>query len=72
MKKMLIVFVLLTLILLGCFNNTRAEPVTLKVVYESQEEFMNKYGNMYRAKHPNIEFEIISLSQYYKEGLTRE
>lgn len=54
MKKMLIVFVLLTIILSGCFSNTGTEPVTLKVVYDSQEEFMNKYGDMYRVKHPNI------------------
>lgn len=72
MKKMLIVFVLLTIILSGCFSNTGTEPVTLKVVYDSQEEFMNKYGDMYRVKHPNIEFEVIPLSQYYKEGLSGE
>jgi multiple sugar transport system substrate-binding protein len=35
------------------------EPVTLKVAYFNEQSFYQSYGNVFNAKYPNVEFEII-------------
>lgn len=71
MKKT-ITFLLVVMLLSGCSVQPEKEKVTLKVLYESTDEFMDKYGKVYLAANENIEFEIIPLAQYYKEGLSSE
>lgn len=45
---------------------------TLKVLYDSTDEFMTKYGKIYLASTDNIDFEIIPLESYSKNGITAE
>lgn|GEM_PF-1403100 len=75
MKKVtwVTLFILVIILLIGCTKKTYDdEPVTIKVIYNTAEEFMDKYGGMFSAAHPNVEFEIISLAEYNKTGLSSE
>lgn len=74
MKNNILLFTLLFILLLSGCSPVKGgtEKVTLKVLYDSSDEFMDKYGNTYLAKNENIDFEIVPLSQYYKDGLTEE
>ncbi|URN92607.1 MAG: ABC transporter substrate-binding protein [Candidatus Pristimantibacillus lignocellulolyticus] len=67
MKKT-IAFLLVILLLSGCAVQPAKEQVTLKVLYHSTDEFMNKYGKVYLASTENIDFEIIPV----EGGLTIE
>lgn len=67
MKKT-IAFLLVILLLSGCAVQPTKEQVTLKVLYHSTDEFMNKYGKVYLASTENIDFEIIPV----EGGLTIE
>lgn len=68
----LMVLLVLILIMAGCANQQKDNKVTLKVLYYSAEEFMASYGALYQASNNNIEFEIIALNQYLREGLSEE
>jgi len=72
-KNIIFIFAMVVVVILsGCTNKNESDPVTLKVLYFSQEEFMIKYGNQYVVKNPNVSFSVISLSPYYEKGLSQE
>jgi len=71
MRKV-VVFLFITMLLSGCAAQSKKEKVTLKVLYDSSDEFMNKYGLVYLASNVNIDFEVIPLESYLKDGLTEE
>jgi len=71
MKKT-ITFLLVVILLSGCAVKPAKEKVTLKVLYNSSDEFMNKYGIIYLASTANIDFEVIPLESYLKNGITEE
>lgn len=67
-----VVFLFIVMLLSGCAAQSQKENVTLKVLYHSSDEFMNKYGLTYLATKENIDFEIIPLESYLKNGMTEE
>jgi multiple sugar transport system substrate-binding protein len=40
----------------------------IKVMYWDDQYFMQKYGNLFMAKYPNIEIEVVSTQSMYEEG----
>ncbi|MCR8657002.1 ABC transporter substrate-binding protein [Paenibacillus endoradicis] len=72
MMKKTIAFLLVILLLSGCAVQPEKEKVTLKVLYNSSDEFMNKYGKVYLAINENIDFEIVPLDNYNRNGLSKE
>lgn len=44
------------------------EKVVLKVMYASESSFYKDYGNLFLSKHPNVEFQVIALSEARGEG----
>ncbi|XEC95897.1 ABC transporter substrate-binding protein [Paenibacillus tarimensis] len=67
-SKSLIISILLALLLAGCGSkdsNTETTtidpdtPVTLKVAYMNEQAFFQTYGNIFTAKYPNVQFEVI-------------
>jgi len=71
MKKT-IAFLIIVLLLSGCAAQQEKEKVTLKVLYSSTDSFMTQYGKTYLALNENIDFEIIPLESYLKNGLSEE
>ncbi|REK77687.1 ABC transporter substrate-binding protein [Paenibacillus paeoniae] len=60
---------LLVIILAGCSSKNGGskpsaidpdKPVTLKVAFINEQMFYQSYGNVFSAKYPNVQFEIIS------------
>lgn len=60
---------LLMIVLSGCSSKNGEgqspaidpdKPVTLKVAYINEQMFYQSYGNVFSAKYPNVQFEIIS------------
>jgi len=45
-----------------------SQPATLKVAYFNEEAFHQQYGNLFRAKYPNIDFEVVSTMEIYGQG----
>ncbi|HZG84211.1 ABC transporter substrate-binding protein [Paenibacillus sp.] len=43
----------------------KEENVELKVAYFDQQSFLTLYGNLFRTKYPNVEFEVVPLSSVY-------
>ncbi|HZG76397.1 MAG TPA: extracellular solute-binding protein [Paenibacillus sp.] len=43
-------------------------PTTLKVAFFNDQAFNQTYGNLFRAKYPNIDFEIISTMNIYGQN----
>ncbi|WP_334074038.1 MULTISPECIES: ABC transporter substrate-binding protein [Paenibacillus] len=72
MKRWIVILVVIMLMQSGCANRPVERDVTLRVLYFDTDEFMTKYGNVFSAKHPNIDFEVIPLSDYYKQGLSEK
>ena len=59
----------LVLVLTGCASQNSGgtgqgiepdTPVTLKVAYINDQAFYQSYGNIFSAKYPNVQFEVIS------------
>ncbi|MBA9083870.1 multiple sugar transport system substrate-binding protein [Fontibacillus solani] len=69
MKRWSLLLIVIILIS-GCMNRAEEKDLTLRVLYFDSDEFMAKYGGVFHAKYPNINFEVIPLSSYYKEGLS--
>lgn len=67
-----VVFLFIVMLLAGCTVQPQKEKVTLKVLYNSSDEFMNKYGLAYLVSNENIDFEVIPLESYLKNGMTEE
>ncbi|RKN79244.1 ABC transporter substrate-binding protein [Paenibacillus ginsengarvi] len=44
------------------------EPVTLKIMYENEERFYSKYGNLFMAKYPNVNIEVASMEAMYRSN----
>ncbi|WP_410772473.1 ABC transporter substrate-binding protein [Fontibacillus sp. BL9] len=72
MKRWILLLVVIILMQSGCANRPEESNITLKVLYFDTDEFMTKYGNVFHTKFPNIDFEVIPLSDYYKEGLSED
>ncbi|RXZ80341.1 extracellular solute-binding protein [Paenibacillaceae bacterium] len=60
---------LLVIVLAGCSSKNGGgpsnvidpdKPVTLKVAYINEQMFYQSYGNVFSAKYPNVQFEVIS------------
>ncbi|MFF2888575.1 ABC transporter substrate-binding protein [Paenibacillus sp. NPDC057967] len=73
MKQMLgkgvIYCLLFVIVLAGCSSNNGEgksqgidpdKPVTLKVAFINEQMFYQSYGNVFSAKYPNVQFEVIS------------
>jgi len=43
----------------------KEEQLTLKVAYYDQQSFLTLYGNLFKTKYPNVEFEVVPLSSVY-------
>lgn len=67
-----VVFLFIAILVSGCAAQLKKEKVTLKVLYHSSDEFMNKYGLVYLASNKNIDFEVIPLESYFKGGIAEE
>ncbi|RCX18536.1 ABC-type glycerol-3-phosphate transport system substrate-binding protein [Fontibacillus phaseoli] len=72
MKRWILLLVVIILMQSGCKYRPEESNITLKVLYFDTDEFMTKYGNVFHTKFPNIDFEVIPLSEYYKEGLSED
>lgn len=68
-SKGAIISILLAIFLAGCGSQdegaktTTIDPdtsVTLKVMYFNEQQFYQTYGNIFTAKYPNVQFEVIS------------
>ncbi|MDU5145717.1 MAG: ABC transporter substrate-binding protein [Paenibacillus dendritiformis] len=44
----------------------------IKVVYYDEEGFYREYGNLFNVKYPDIEFEIVSMQEMYRELQDKE
>ncbi|MFC0213594.1 ABC transporter substrate-binding protein [Paenibacillus chartarius] len=44
------------------------EKATIKVMYHDKNFFFQEYGNMFSAKFPNIDVEVVSMQGMYGEG----
>ncbi|MCU6711912.1 ABC transporter substrate-binding protein [Paenibacillus sp. J5C_2022] len=64
MKRMLVIFIVLLFVLSACIAPSEEvqEPVQLKVLTWNEKVFNDKYGNFFRATHPNYELEVISVA----------
>lgn len=40
-------------------------PVSLKIMYPSEERFYVKYGNLFMSKYPNVNVEVASMEKVY-------
>lgn len=70
--------VLLLVALTGCRQEGRADvqvlkpmeqdPVSLKIMYQNEESFFEKYGNLFMSKYPNLNIEIASMETIYRSG----
>ncbi|WP_127532056.1 ABC transporter substrate-binding protein [Paenibacillus kobensis] len=67
----------LALLVQGCANGDKAaysmkeeETGTLKVMFHSDSYFYQQYGNLFNAKFPNIELQVVNMQDLYKEGVT--
>ncbi|MFL1674741.1 sugar ABC transporter substrate-binding protein, partial [Paenibacillus dendritiformis] len=80
-KKWKIALLLTTVVavLSGCFGE---KPVldelgkdgkgTIKVVYYDEDNFYRQYGNYFNVKYPDIEFEIVSMQEMYRDLQDKE
>ncbi|SDC15959.1 multiple sugar transport system substrate-binding protein [Paenibacillus sp. UNCCL117] len=44
------------------------EKASIKVMYYDKSSFFQQYGNLFMAKYPNIEVQVVSLSSLYSDG----
>lgn len=42
------------------------ESATIKVMYYDEQSFFQTYGNLFYAKYPNINLEVVSTQEIYK------
>lgn len=67
---------------LPCSAAASAKPVldelgkdgkgTIKVVYYDEDNFYRQYGNYFNVKYPDIEFEIVSMQEMYRDLQDKE
>ncbi|UHA74544.1 ABC transporter substrate-binding protein [Paenibacillus sp. 481] len=72
--RTLVVFMLITTLLSGCFGE---KPVLeelnkegtgkLKVIYYNEDGFYSQYGNLFKMKHPNIDFEVVTNNHIFEQ-----
>ncbi|MFF2886552.1 ABC transporter substrate-binding protein [Paenibacillus sp. NPDC057967] len=68
LSLLLVVCVMFTGCSLGGKEQETSDPVTLKVLYYSEEEFYRNYGMLFSTLYPEIEFEVISLQRIYNSN----
>ena len=59
------ILIIFALLLGGCAGSPQAapnKPKSLKVMYYSEEYFNQQYGDVFRAKYPDIEIEVLDYS----------
>ncbi|MDQ0116343.1 ABC transporter substrate-binding protein [Paenibacillus harenae] len=74
-RNMICIFVL-TIILSGCsiFEGksdsklNENQKYTLKVMYWNKQYFLQKYGNLFQAKFPNVELQVVSTDSIRQAG----
>lgn len=70
---------LLTIVIAGCSSGIRDEqndksaidpntPITLTVAHFNDQVFNQTYGNLIRAKYPNVDFDVVSTMGIAAEG----
>lgn len=59
MKKILIIFLLVSLLITGCNQTQGKEPVVLTINYPSYDLFYTKIGYAFEQKYPHIKIEVI-------------
>ncbi len=69
MKRILLIIVTITTILVGCTNQPQElENVELRILTFNGSEFNEKYGNFFIATHPNYTLHMISIMENYTFG----
>lgn len=65
-RSIILLLVLSVLILTSCQNQTNENkpPTAIKVLTWNEELFFNKYGTVFLATHPEIDLEVISLTNF--------
>ncbi|MGG4395007.1 extracellular solute-binding protein [Paenibacillus thiaminolyticus] len=77
--KIALLLTMVVALLGGCFGE---KPVldelgkdgkgTIKVVYYDEDNFYRQYGNYFNVKYPDIEFEIVSMQEMYRDLQDKE
>lgn len=75
-RKWKVLFSLLTMgtLVTSCLEEKRTlEPLKkgtgkIKVMYDNEASFYNRYGNLFHAKYPDIQIEVVSSSEARREG----
>ncbi|WP_159881448.1 ABC transporter substrate-binding protein [Paenibacillus puerhi] len=47
---------------------SKDEKASIKVMYYDKSSFFQQYGNLFMAKYPNIEVEVVNMSSLYSGG----
>src|SRR5690348_14603338 len=76
MKLMLSLCLALVLVVTACGNNSKSATtafdsnasVTLKVMYVNEQAFYTQYGNLFKSKYPNVDFDVISTMGIFGNG----
>lgn len=78
-SMLLTALIALTMVLTACSGEKQAlapldseAQVKLKVVYYDENQFFQEYGNYFTMKFPNIDFEVISSQEMYKDLREKE
>ncbi|UHA74939.1 ABC transporter substrate-binding protein [Paenibacillus sp. 481] len=76
--KLLVVLMTTMSLLAGCMGE---KPVleeldggkgTIKILSDNEQWFYSQYGNTFKLKHPNIDFEIISTKHHQRPDMTQD
>ncbi|XID91197.1 ABC transporter substrate-binding protein [Paenibacillaceae bacterium WGS1546] len=62
-------------LLAGCSSaepETSDVPSTIKVMYYDERAFYQQYGMLFAQMYPNIEIEVVSTSNLYRDGETKD
>ncbi|GFN33968.1 ABC transporter substrate-binding protein [Paenibacillus xylaniclasticus] len=68
----------LAMLVTGCSNGDNKsaysmgeeESGTLKVMAQNESYFYQQYGNLFNAKFPNVELEVVDMQSLYRDGVT--
>ncbi|WP_147433474.1 extracellular solute-binding protein [Paenibacillus ginsengarvi] len=65
---------LLAALLPGCDKTEKEETAlaTIKVAFDNEGSFLGQYGELFIAKHPEIEIEVVSLYEQFAAGKNTE
>lgn len=69
MRKALF-FIMCIVLVAGCTSNPgakEAEPQSLRVMFWDESYFFQQYGDLFSMQHPNIEIEVVSTNNIYRD-----